>query len=85
MTPEAVFQPLLDGAVAFGSNWLWLLLLIPVFVVLQASSGARQAAKADDVPPPDESTRRKAWFDAYVRMLGANSVRESAQIISPPI
>jgi ClpP class serine protease len=45
VTPEAVYQPLLDGAVAFGWNWLWLLLLIPVFVVLQASSAARQTTR----------------------------------------
>jgi ClpP class serine protease len=46
VTPEAVFQPLLDGAIAFGWNWLWLLLLIPIFMFLEALSGPRRAAKA---------------------------------------
>ncbi|MDZ4866232.1 MAG: ATP-dependent Clp protease proteolytic subunit [Alphaproteobacteria bacterium] len=45
MTPEAVLQPLLDGAVAFGWNWLWLLALIPIFVALELLSGTRRATK----------------------------------------
>jgi len=45
VTPEAVLQPLLDGAVAFGWNWLWLLALIPIFVALELLSGTRRATK----------------------------------------
>lgn len=45
MTPEAVLQPLLEAAYALGWNWLWLLLLIPLFIGWRATASTRAAAK----------------------------------------